>query len=68
MKTALICGISSQDGAYLARLLLYYPLILFLNLIIESPRHFTHVAMSYMVLLALQMVFFLLFPVTTPVH
>lgn len=47
---------------------IYYPLILFLNFVIESPRHFTHVATSYLVLLGLQMVFFLLFPVATPEH
>jgi membrane-associated phospholipid phosphatase len=47
---------------------IYYPLILYLNFIVESPRHFTHIAMSYMLLLGLQMVFFVLFPVTTPQH
>jgi membrane-associated phospholipid phosphatase len=45
---------------------IYYPLILYLNFIVESPRHFTHVAMSYVLLLGLQMAFFVLFPVTTP--
>jgi len=45
---------------------IYYPLILLLNFALESPRHFTHVATSYMLLLVLQMAFFLLFPVTTP--
>lgn len=45
---------------------IYYPIILYLNFVIESARHFTYVAMSYMLLLALQMAFFLLFPVTTP--
>src|SRR3989449_1724641 len=47
---------------------IYYPLILYLNFIVESPRHFTHIAMSYMLLLGLQMAFFVLFPVTTPPH
>jgi len=47
---------------------IYYPLILYLNFIVESPRHFTHMAISYMLLLCLQMGFFLLFPVTTPEH
>ena len=45
---------------------IYYPLILVLNLAVESPRQFTHVATSFMLLLALQMAFFVLFPVTTP--
>lgn len=45
---------------------IYYPLILYLNFVVESARHFTHVAMSYVLLLALQMAFFVLFPVTTP--
>jgi membrane-associated phospholipid phosphatase len=45
---------------------IYYPLILYLNFVLESPRHFTYVAMSYMLLLAMQMAFFVLFPVATP--
>jgi membrane-associated phospholipid phosphatase len=47
---------------------IYYPLILYLNFVVESPRQFTHIAMSYVLLLALQMAFFVLFPVTTPEH
>jgi len=47
---------------------IYYPLILYLNFVMESPRHFTHVAVSYGLLLGLQMAFFVLFPVTTPEH
>ena len=47
---------------------LYYPLILYVNLVTRSAREFTHVAMSYLVLLGLQMVFFLAFPVATPEH
>jgi len=45
---------------------LYYPAIVYINWVVESPRHFNYVAMSYMVLLFLQMIFFLLFPVETP--
>ena len=45
---------------------IYYPLILYLNFIVESPQQFTYVAVSYVLLLGLQMVFFVLFPVTTP--
>jgi membrane-associated phospholipid phosphatase len=47
---------------------LYYPLILYVNFIMSSPREFTHIAVSYLLLLGLQMVFFLLLPVTTPEH
>ena len=45
---------------------LYYPAILYVNLVVQSPRHFTQVASSYMLLLALQLPVFLLFPVRTP--
>src|SRR5215471_4090939 len=45
---------------------LYYPVILYVNLLVDSPKAFTHLAMSYLLLLALQMVFFLTFPVVTP--
>ena len=47
---------------------IYYPLILYLNFVLESSRQFTHVATSYVLLLGLQMVFFVLFPVATPEH
>ncbi len=47
---------------------LYYPLILYVNLVTRSAREFTHVATSYLVLLCLQMLFFLAFPVATPEH
>jgi len=47
---------------------IYYPLILYLNFVLESSRQFTHIAMSYVLLLGLQMVFFVLFPVATPEH
>ena len=45
---------------------LYYPAILYLNWIVTSPRHFNHLAMSFFILLAGQMAFFLLLPVETP--
>jgi membrane-associated phospholipid phosphatase len=45
---------------------LYYPVILYVNLLVDSPQGFTHLAMSYLLLLALQMVFFVCFPVATP--
>jgi membrane-associated phospholipid phosphatase len=45
---------------------LYYPVILYINLVIQSPRQFLYVAMSYTLLLGLQMAFFTLFPVATP--
>jgi membrane-associated phospholipid phosphatase len=47
---------------------LYYPAILYVDLVLESPGEFTRVATSYLMLLALQMMFFLLFPVRTPRH
>ena len=45
---------------------LYYPVILYTNLVIQSPREFTHLAMSYLLLLGLQMAVFVSFPVVTP--
>ncbi|HEY6166902.1 MAG TPA: phosphatase PAP2 family protein [Verrucomicrobiae bacterium] len=45
---------------------LYYPVIVYINFVMESPGQFLHVAMSYILLLALQMAFFIYFPVTTP--
>jgi len=47
---------------------LYYPAIAYLNWTVASPREFNHVAMSFFVLLALQMAFFVFFPVETPPH
>lgn len=46
--------------------LLYYPAILYVNLVLKSPEQFTQVASSYMLLLALQVACFLVFPVRTP--
>jgi len=45
---------------------LYYPAILYTNAVLGSPVEFTHVAMSYLLLLLAQMAFFLGFPVATP--
>lgn len=45
---------------------LYYPVILYTNLVVGSPQQFTHLAISYLLLLAFQMAFFLGFPVMTP--
>ena len=45
---------------------LYYPVILYTNLMVESPDQFTYLATSYLLLLGFQMVFFLAFPVVTP--
>ena len=47
---------------------LYYPIIVYINFVMESPRQFLYVAMSFMMLLGLQMAFFVFFPVATPVH
>lgn len=45
---------------------LYYPVILYVNWLVQSPRQFTRLVISYLVLLAFQMAFFVFFPVTTP--
>ncbi len=45
---------------------LYYPMILYINLVVDSPREFTHLAISYILLLGFQMIVFILFPVHTP--
>jgi hypothetical protein len=45
---------------------LYYPAILAVNLVIETPQEFMQTALSYLVLLFLQMSFFLVLPVETP--
>lgn len=45
---------------------LYYPVIVYINFVTESPRQFLYVAMSYILLLAFQMAFFVMFPVATP--
>lgn len=47
---------------------LYYPAILYVNLVLKSAEQFTQVAISYLLLLALQVIFFMLFPVCTPHH
>jgi membrane-associated phospholipid phosphatase len=47
---------------------LYYPAIVYLNWVVLSPRHYNHLAMSFFILLFMQMAFFLLFPVATPTH
>ena len=41
-------------------------LIHYINAAVESPREFTHLAISYIMLLGFQMVVFILFPVQTP--
>jgi membrane-associated phospholipid phosphatase len=46
---------------------LYYPALIYLNWVVESPRHFNHLVMSFIILLGMQMVFFLFFPVETPI-
>jgi len=45
---------------------LYFPVILYLSVILKSAQQFTQVASSYMLLLALQVACFLAFPVRTP--
>lgn len=45
---------------------LYYPAILYVNLVVSSAEQFTRIACSYLLLLALQAAIFLVFPVRTP--
>src|SRR5215510_839105 len=45
---------------------LYYPVIVAINWLVTSPRHYLYVAISYMLLLVFQMAFFTFFPVATP--
>ena len=45
---------------------LYYPVIVAINWTVTSSRHFLYVTISYMILLAFQMAFFVLLPVETP--
>lgn len=45
---------------------LYYPAILYLNIIATDHRHFNMMAFSFLMLLFMQMLFFWLFPVSTP--
>lgn len=45
---------------------LYYPVILYTTWVVQSSREFVYVAVSFLGLLAMQMVFFLIFPVATP--
>jgi membrane-associated phospholipid phosphatase len=47
---------------------LYYPAILYLNIVATSPAQFTRMAFSFIVLLWLQMACFTAFPVATPPH
>ena len=44
----------------------YHPVILCVNLVVEAPRQFSYFAFSYLLLLGLQMVCFLAFPIVTP--
>ena len=44
----------------------YYPIILYINLLVDSPRQFIHLVSSFVLLLAVQSILFTLFPVATP--
>jgi membrane-associated phospholipid phosphatase len=48
--------------------LLYYPAILYLILVVESPGQFNRMAFSFIVLLLIQMLCFEVYPVATPQH
>lgn len=47
---------------------LYYPVILYINVVVQSADQFVRIAASYLLLLALQAAFFVLLPVRTPPH
>jgi len=47
---------------------LYYPVIVAMNWAVGSPRQYLYVALSYMLLLGFQMLFFTFLPVATPVE
>ena len=47
---------------------LYYPIILFGNFCVDSPREFGRMVMSFVALLFAQMLLFTVFPVATPAH
>lgn len=47
---------------------LYYPAILYLNLIVPDSRQFALIAFSFILLLMMQMACFYLYPVATPDH
>ncbi|MDR0563591.1 MAG: phosphatase PAP2 family protein [Azoarcus sp.] len=47
---------------------LYYPAILAVNLVVENSRQFVMMAFTYILLLVMQMLFFVLIPVKTPDH
>jgi len=47
---------------------LYYPVIVAVNWSVSSPREYLYVAISYLLLLILQMAFFTLLPVATPLE
>ncbi|WP_159567483.1 phosphatase PAP2 family protein [Budvicia diplopodorum] len=47
---------------------LYYPAILYINWIVTDHRQFIMIVFSYIVLLVMQMTFFMLYPVSTPAH
>ncbi len=47
---------------------LYYPVILYTTWVVDSSREFVYLAVSFLGLLAMQMAFFVLFPVETPAN
>lgn len=47
---------------------LYYPVIILTTLTITDMRHFVYTAFSYFILLAVQIAFFLFFPVESPIQ
>ena len=45
---------------------IYYPIIVFTVFSLRDMRHFNYTVISYIILLVIQMLFFVFFPVQTP--
>jgi membrane-associated phospholipid phosphatase len=67
-RTSLDDAIPYRPGWVWIYSCLYYPVIVYINFVMQSPAHFLHVAMSYVILLAAQMAFFTTVPVAVPVE
>jgi len=47
---------------------LYYPVIVLLIYVVDDMRQFNYMAISFFMLMLMQMVFFIIVPVVTPIH
>lgn len=67
-RTAVDDAIPYRPGWVWIYSCLYYPVIVYINFVMESPTHFLHMAMSFVMLLVAQMAFFTTMPVVVPVE